>query len=232
MLKLESNTKESLLIPGVERAALWDAYEIPVHNYNKMLTEMTQEIKYCRTRYPELHRQLWNARNKLVNDYDNNLDRIWNDQKSGTVFNKGERFEPHHVTKVGNLVMWEGLTAFTEIITGEIFTLFFWKAVGTGLTLPNFGNTTLEAEIDRTDMNINGGVNSDGIVLRDNALFAPGIDNFTASEFGAFDDDAGGRLEYRVVIERVEDRLAHIQNITEIQSSHTIVLQAVENKVV
>lgn len=233
MLTLEHNFIDKVKLPGTERAALWDAYEIPVHQYMRELRELEQEIRYCKTRYPGLYRQLKAAKSRLMYENDHKLDRIWNDQKTGTVFKRGEVFEPHHVTIVGNLVVWEGVTGFTEMIAGEISDFFIYKAMGKGITRPNFGNQVMELEIARVDMNINGGgINSDGIVLRDQALFPPGVETATISEFGAFDNDAGGRMEYHVTIEKVEDRLSHVVGLTEVQSSHTIVFQAVENKVV
>ena len=224
---------EDILVPGISRSALWDAYEIPVHNYTRQLQELGKEIAYCRTRYRELFWKLKAIKHNVMAEYEGLLDRIWNDQKTGTRFRKGERFEPHHVTKQHNLVMWDGLTGFTELISGEITTYFYFKKMGTGTTQPTYADPGLEAEVAVADMRVDGDINSDGIVLKDTATFAPGVPSNTISEFGATDvdgDESVARLEYRVVIERVDDRLGHIQDVTEVQESHSIIFQSVSNE--
>ncbi len=228
--------EKPILVPGISRSALWNASEIPVHNYNRELQQLTKEIAYCRTRYRELYIKLKAIKHRVMEEYDSLLDRIWNDQKTGTHFKKGERFEPHHVTKVSNLVMWDGLTGFTELISGETTTYFYFKQAGTGTTPPTYADRILENVIATVDMRISGGgINSDGIVLKDTATFPPGIPTNTISEFGARnrddDDIVTGKLEYRTVIERVEDRLGHIQDITEVQESHSIIFQSVSNEI-
>lgn len=234
-IKLGYNSTEDILVPGVSRSALWNAHELPVHNYIRELKQLGKEIAYCATRYKNYYYILKAMKHKVMADYEGKLDRIWNDQKTGTYFKKGEMFEPHHVTKVGNLVMWDGLTRFTELISGEKTTYFYWKKMGTGTTPPTYNDPGLENEIDTVDMRINGDINSDGIVLKDTATFSPGVSNNTVSEFGATDkegeEDSDVQLEYRVVIERVDDRLGHIQDVTEVQESHSIVFQSVSNEI-
>lgn len=225
---------EPIPVSGISRSALWDAYEIPVHNYTRQLQELGKEIAYCRTRYREFYHKLKAIRHNVIAEYEGLLDRIWNDQKSGTYFRKGERFEPHHVTKVGNLVMWEGLTGFTELISGEITTYYYFKRMGTGTTKPTYGDNGLENEVAIVDMRVDGSINSDGVVLKDSATFPPGVPSNTISEFCATDTDgeeSETRVEYRIVIDRVEDRLGHIQDVTEVQESHSIIFQSVSNEV-
>jgi hypothetical protein len=236
MLRIEYNSMEiePIFVPGISRSALWDAHEIPVHNYTRQLQELGKEIAYCRTRYRVLYHKLKAIKHNVMAEYEGLLDRIWNDQKTGTYFRKGERFEPHHVTKVGNLVMWDGLTGFTELISGEITTYFYFKRMGTGTTKPTFADFQLENEVAVADMRIDGDINSDGIVLKDTATFPPGVPSCTVSEFCASDtdgDETESRLEYRVTIDRVADRLGHIQDITEVQESHSIVFQSVSNEI-
>jgi hypothetical protein len=236
-LRLERNDieLEPILVPGISRAALWDAYEIPVHNYNRQLRDLGKEIAYCRTRYREIYHNLKAMKHKVMADYEALLDRIWNDQKTGTYFKKGERFEPHHVTKQSNLVMWDGLTRFTELIAGETTTYFYFKRMGTGTKKPSYSDNKLEAEVAIADMRIDGDINSDGIVLKDTATFGTGVPSKTISEFCATDndnsDEATYLVAYRVTIDRVEDRLGHIQDVTEVQESHSIIFQSVSNEI-
>lgn len=234
MQRLDSISIEPISVPGISRSALWDAYEIPVHNYNRELQELGKEIAYCRTRYRHLYYKLKAIRHNVIAEYEGLLDRIWNDQKTGTYFKKGERFEPHHVTKQSNLVMWDGLTGFTELISGEITTYFYFKKMGTGTTKPTYADDGLENEVATVDMRIDGGINSDGVVLKDTATFPPGVPTNTISEFCATDtdgDETTARIEYRIVIDRVEDRLGHIQDVTEVQESHCILFQSVSNEI-
>jgi hypothetical protein len=224
---------ENIRVPGIARACLWDAHEIPVRRYIRELQDINSEIRYCRKRYMKAWwKRLVLVRHHIICDFENCIDRIWNDQKTGTYFKKGERFEPHQAVKQHNLIMWDGLTRFTELIAGENSGYFVFKKMGIGTTTPTYNDQGLENEVATCDMRINGGVNSDGMVLKDTGVFDPGVPSNTISEFCATDDDApGGTIEYRVVIERASDRLGHIQDVTEVQESHSIVFQAVTNEV-
>lgn len=231
--KLKLSSKDAILLPGIERAVLWDYRQdsIPVNDYIRTLRNLEWEIRYCRNRYPEEHRRLKLIKHNMMEEYESKIDRIWNDQKAGTYFRNGDKFEPYQAVKVKNLVMWDGITAFTEIIAGESTDYFRYKAEGTDPTAPNFSQESLLAEVARVDMNLEGDINSDGIVLKDTAAFPPTIPTNTICEFAAFNRATSGTMEYRTTIERVEDRLAHVQNVTIVQSSHSIVFQAVENRI-
>lgn len=233
MHRIIRDTKDAVLLPGLERACLWDIHDwIPVHNYIRTLRDLKKEIIYCKYHgYPEEYRRLKLIKHNIMAEYEGKIDRIWNDQKCGTYFYKGQRFEPHQVAKVKNLVMWQGITEFTEFIAGESTDYFRYKAEGTDPTEPNFAQDSLLAEVARVDMNSEGDLNSDGIVLKDTAAFPPSVPSNVICEFAAFNQATSGVMEYRTVISKVEDRLNHIQNSTIVQSSHSIVFQAVENKV-
>jgi len=233
MRRIEYNFEpERFKIPGISRACLWDAYEIPVRRYIRELQFINSEIRYCRERYMKpWWKRLILVRHGIMSEFEGCIDRIWNDQKCGTYFKKGEKFEPHQAVKQHNLIMWDGLTRFTELIAGENDKRFFFKKEGIGTTLPTYNDPGLENEIATADMRIDGAVNADGMVLKDTAVFPPGVPSNIISEFAAFDDDVpGSTMEYRVVIERVDDRLSHVQDVTEVQESHSIVFQAVTNE--
>lgn len=221
-------TLDKIKVPGIQRAVLWDYKNdsIPVHNYIKTLRDLEYEIRYCRERYPEEHRRLKLIKHNIMADYENKIDRIWNDQKAGTYFRKGEKFEPHQVVKNHNLSMWDGLTRYTELISGETSKGFVYMAGGIGTSEPNFGESGLEDEIARVDIRVSGDLNSDGIVLKSTAAFPPGVPTGSISEFGGFDDATVGKMEYRVVI---NPTLGHTQNETFVQASHNTVFQAVKN---
>jgi len=227
---LSANIKlDYIKVPGVERVALWDYKKdsIPVHNYLKELRQLGDEIKHCRKRYPEIYRHLKAIKHRLMEDYENKLDRIWNDQKSGTFFRKGDIFEPHEIRKNHNLVMWDGLTGYTEFASGESTDYFAFMGAGIGTTEPTFADPGLENEKVRVDVRIAGDLNSDGIVLKSTAAFPPGVPENNISEFAGFDKETSGRMEYRVV---VNPPLHQIPEITFIQASHNTVLQAVRTE--
>lgn len=222
------------MLPGVERAVLWDYKQdsIQVRNYIRTLQDMQKEIVYCKTRYPELYRQLKYAKHVFIADYERKIDRIWNDQKCGTYFRSGKPFEPHQVVKHKNLIMWDGLTRFTELIALETGITFLFMAMGSGTSPPAFSDIALESEVSRVDMTVAGDLNADGIILKNSAVFPTNIPDVTISEFGALDDtdeDSPGVLEYRVVIEEPTERLGHLQGLTQIQASHSIAFIALEN---
>lgn len=223
------NFKDDIMVEGIERAVLWDYKNnsIPVSNYIKTLRDLEWEIRYCRRRYPEEHRRLKIIKHNMMEDYENKIDRIWNDQKAGTYFKKGEPFEPDQVVVEHNLNMWDGLTGYTEFISGESSDFFVFMGAGIGTTKPTFADPGLEDEIVRVDVRVSGDLNSDGIVLKSTAAFPPGVPENDISEFAGYDKDTGGRIEYRVVI---DPTLHQIPDVTFIQAAHNTVFQAVENE--
>jgi hypothetical protein len=220
-------------VKGAEVGILWDYRKdsIPVWHYIKTLQQLRDEILYARKRYPEVYRQLKLIKSNMIKDYEAKINRIWNDQRTGTFFAKGDRFEPYQIVANHNLPMWDGLTAFNEFIAGESSDFFFFMGTGIGTTKPTFADPGLENEKVRTDMRVTGDLNADGIVLKSTAAFPPSVPTEPTgySEFGAFDTDneLTSRMEYRVTI---NPSLAQIQNVTFMQASHTIVLQAVLNE--
>ena len=229
--RLEADTTEleNIELPGIGRMALWGYRQdsIPVYNYLKNLQYLKHEIMYCKNRYPGIRRDLKIIRHNLIKQFENNLDRIWNDKRTGTYFPKGEQFEPHQVEINHNLVMWDGITRFTEIISGESTEYFDYMGMGTGTTPATFDDIQLEVEVARVWLRTSGDVNSDGIVLKATAIFPPGTPSSNITEFAAFDLSASGVMEFRVVIDGAP--LGHIQSETFVQNSHSIVFQSVFN---
>jgi hypothetical protein len=230
--RVGSLTLEDVYVKGVETGVLWDYRKdsIPVWNYIKTLQQLRDEILYSKKRYPEVHRHLKLIKSRMIADYESKINRIWNDQRTGTYFEKGDKFEPYQIVSNHNLPMWDGLTAFNEFIAGESSDFFFFMGAGIGTTKPTFADPGLEDEKVRTDMRTSGDINADGIVLKSTAAFPTSVPTEASgfSEFGAFDSDneLSSRMEYRVTI---TPALAHVQNVTFMQASHTIVLQAVLN---
>jgi hypothetical protein len=229
MHRIGSTTLDNVAVPGVGRMCVWDnrSDSINVWNYIKNLQNLEYEIRYCIGRYPQIRRDLKIIKHNMQKQFLDNIDRIWNDQKSGTYFPKGMPFEPHQVSVRHNLVMWDAITRFTELIAGESSKFFYYMLMGTGTTEPTFADPGLETEVARVDMRIAGDINSDGITLKNTAAFPTGVPTLDITEFGASDSDSDGTLEYRVLVEG--SPLHHKQGETFVQASHTIVLQPVEN---
>lgn len=229
-------TDDFVNIGCLERAALWDFPKdsIYVSRYIRQLQELTMEIKYNRTRSREMWQRLKAVKRKMISDFEAKIDRIWNDQKSGTKWDmsmsRDTSFEPHQVVKQPNLVTWQGLTLFTEIIAQEVGVGPTHMGMGSGDSEPTFGDETLETEVARIDLMLLGDLNSDGTVIKCSGSFPTGLPDVTISEFASFDDDVAGRMVYRTVIDNSADKLGHIQNRTIVQSSHSIELVATRNK--
>jgi hypothetical protein len=217
---------------GIETGILWDYKKdsIPVWQYIRTLQQLRYEILYTKTRYPEVYRHLKLIKSNMIKEYESKINRIWNDQRTGTFFAKGDRFEPYQIVSNHNLPMWDGLARFNELVSGESSMFFYFMAAGIGTTKPTFADPGLENLKIIVDMRTAGDVNADGITLKSTAAFPPSLPTESTgySEFGAMDKDSeeDSTLEYRVVI---NPPLAHIQNVTFMQASHTIVLQAVLN---
>lgn len=222
------NRIDDIKVSGKERALLWDyrGDSIPVNKYIKTLQELEREIRYCKGRYPAYRLKLKAAKKKLIEDYENKIDRIYNDQRIGTYFITGEPFEPHEVRIADNLNMWGGITRYTELISGESTDYFDFMGAGVGDETPSFEEDKLEVEVVRTDLRLTGDINSDGIVLKSTAAFPPGVPNNTIVEFAGFDKETAGVMEYRVVI---DPGLPQVQDVTFIQASHNTVFQGVDN---
>jgi hypothetical protein len=221
---------DKILVPGLERVVLWDYKNdsIPVWQYIRELQQFRREILYSRKRYPEVYRHLKLIKHNMMEEYEKKIDRIWNDQRTGTFFKKGDRFEPHQIEIKHNLEMWDGLTGYTEFISGESTDYFIFMAGGLGTSEPTFDNTILEIEKVRVNILEVGDINSDGIVLKSTAAFPPGVPSDNYTEFGGFDQDSDGRMEYRVV---TTTPLGQIQDVTFMQASHNTVFQAVRTEV-
>jgi hypothetical protein len=225
---------------NIERAALWEypTDSIYVSRYIRTLQDLTKEIKYNATRSIELYRRLKAIKHKTIQEFESKIDRIWNDQKAGTTWDmamchKEEPFRPHQVVEKANTVTWDGLALFVRLIAQETDSTPHWIADGTGTADTTFGDQSMGAEVARIDINELGDFSAEGTVLKFTGAFPTGVPNNTISEFGGFDADVEneGTMVYHTVIDKPEDMLAHIQNRTIIQSSHSIEFVAVENKI-
>ncbi len=185
-----------------EKASLWDS-----HDYDH-ITRIIKSIQ---------------AGNKIeLRDFEYNLDRIWNDRRSGTFWHTGEPCEPVQVEISGNLVVNAGLILLSELMSGEAFEVPLWLASGTGTSEVSQDQETLDAENARNSVMAEGWRTSDGNSVKMGCRFDPNTATANITEFGSFDEVTGGDMEWRVLIQG--QALSHTQGSTFYMSFHTLYL--------
>ena len=227
---------EDMGVKGTLTAILWDAKKDMFHiqRHYQILRNLREELKYLRGRKEWIAwKRLKLYKNLLIRDFDNNIKRIWNDKRTGTVFDDGVRFEPYHVTIQSNQVLWDGMARFAELITGEVNTHISDMVAGIGTSDTTLDQPQLEIEIARADILRDGDANAEGNTMKWSAPFSPGIPSNNFSEFGGSDSDneLSGILAWRSVIQRTEDTLKHTQDVTLVQYSHTIAQVSISDKI-
>lgn len=237
MLELPIDSLEDIGMKGILTAALWDVKKDSIHikKHYDVLHQLRDELKYLASRKEWMAWQrLKLYKNLLVRDFDNNLKRIWNDRRTGTVFSDGVRFEPHQVTIKNNRLLWDGMGRFSELITGETNRFISHMIAGIGTSDTTLDHPELDNEIARANIIRDGDANSDGNSMKWSAPFSPGVPSNDFSEFGGSDSDNTDNqfLAWRVVIQKAEDKLKHIQNVTIVQASHTIAQVSISDVVV
>lgn len=236
MFELPIDSFEQIGRKGKLIATLWDAKKDMIHvqRHYKILHDLDAELRYLRARKEFIAwKRLKLYKNLLVRDFDENLTRIWDDRKTGTVFPDGNRFEPHQVTIHNNRALWDGMERFGQLITGEVNTHISHMVAGIGVSDTTLDQSNLENEIARANILRDGSANADGNTIKWSAPFAPGIPSNNFSEFGGSDsdDNDSGILAWRVVIQVTQDQLKHIQNVTFVQASHTIAQVSISDKI-
>lgn len=189
-----------------EKASLWD-----IADYD----DMTKIIK-------SIQQVDHGSRLLILQDLEYNLTRRWNDQRTGTVFKSGKRFEPAQVEISGNLVVNSGLILLSELLSGEAFEVPLWLASGTGISEVSQDQETLDAENARNSVMAEGWRTSDGNSVKMGCRFDPNTATNDITEFGSFDEVTGGDMEWRVLIQG--QPLSHTQGSTFYMSFHTLYL--------
>lgn len=207
MIKKEFNGSSNVKARDEEKASLWD-----VRDYD----QIGKIIKLIQSQREKT------IKHSLINDFEINLTRRWNDQRIGTTFKNGLDFEPLQVEISGNLVVNSGLILLTELMSGEAFEVPLWLASGTGTSEVSQDQETLDAENARNSVMAEGWRTSDGNSVKMGCRFDPNTATADISEFGSFDDVVSGDMEWRVLIQG--QPLSHTQGSTFYISFHTLTL--------
>ena len=234
LLEVQANSFAELGEKGKDIAVLWDYRQdlLHVQKHYDVLHDLTRQLKYLAARKERLAwKRLKLYKNSLIRDFENNLQRIWDDKRTGTEFGDGYRFEPHHVTIQPNRVLWDGMGLFAELITGETSVFVSQMRAGIGVSDTTLDMPGLENEIAIANIIRDGDANADGNVIKWSAPFGTGVPSNNFSEFGASDKE-GTILVFRVVIQQTENQLKHVQNVTFVQASHAIAQVSISDVVV
>jgi hypothetical protein len=205
LIKKQFSGSSDVRATDEEKASLWD-----ISDYD----EMTKIIKTIQ--------QDHGSRLLVLQDLEYNLTRRWNDQRAGTIFKSGKRFEPCQVEISGNLVVNSGLILLSELLSGEAFEVPLWLASGTGTAEVSQDQETLSQENARNSVMAEGWRTSDGNSVKMGCRFDPNTASADITEFGSFDEVVAGDMEWRVVIQG--QALSHTQGSTFYMSFHTLYL--------
>lgn len=207
---------------GNNRSAVWDI--VDWQNVNKEFTTI-RYLSKLETSYKKISKdisyQLGALKSKLLLSWEEALDRIWNDKKTGTFFRNGKKFEPIITVKVKNKVLWDGTRLFNQFCVGQSEDFFQWFALGDSRATTDLSMQTLVSEINRANMNVDGIHSADGNVIKYAVQFGPSVPDVIVREFGGFNDESAGDMCFRATLP--DDTLDHRQGDTFVTANHNIV---------
>ena len=159
---------------------------------------------------------------KLVESFDQKLERVYNDQTTD--------IEPISVGKAVDKVVNDGMVRIAEQVTNslglnaQLFTgsgQYIAIASGTGTNPVNSSDSSLQFENARVEFGSEGFALAAGTVMRFGGFFAPSIPSATISESGVFDDFSAGSMLYRTVYSAL-DQATHVLNNDYYTLSHAV----------
>jgi hypothetical protein len=149
---------------------------------------------------------------KLTEDFDRQVIRVWNDQRTGT------KLEPLQVSKSPNKKLASGIARDNLILAGKAGLLFLFQASGTNPSKASIGQKKLLAENARIEAELH----PQGNILKSVARYPTEIPSATIAEFGGCDSPSDPTtFSWRSIIESVDDRFDHVQGTTEYTGSHS-----------
>jgi hypothetical protein len=187
-----------------EKCSLWD-----INDYDK-ITAIIKRIQQ--------------GEKIILSDFENNLDRRWRDQRTGTVWRTGEKFEPVQVEINQNTVVNSGLILLSELISGEEYQVPLWLASGRGTEQVSEDQEVLSDENARVSVTQEGWRTSAGNSIKMGGRFDPNTPSDSIAEFGSFDEIVNGNMEWRVVLDGPP--LVHTQGSTFYMCFHTLYLNS------
>lgn len=151
-------------------------YHIPASNIN--FDDVTHAITWDKSDYVMVRKKFammraaFNRRDrvaalKLNEDFDNQIERIKNDQTS--------EFEVLDIAEKRDKIPNPGRTRAAELITGWVLTTFDFMAIGTAKDDPTDGDFALLAEVGRANSRTNGYVGPAGGIIKHICAFPPGF---------------------------------------------------------
>jgi hypothetical protein len=211
-----------LVKEGNNRSAVWDV--VDWQNVSKEFATIRSLVfmeNVFRKRDPAISEEYRILKSNLLLEWENNIDRIWNDKKTGTFFHNGIKFEPIITVKVNNKVLWDGTRLFNQFCVGQSEDFFQWFALGDSRTETDLSMQTLINEIARANMNRDGIHTADGNVIKYAVQFGPSVPDVIVREFGGFNDESAGDQCFRATLP--DDTLEHRQGDTFVTANHNIV---------
>ena len=167
--------------------------------------------------YPKIRMEYDRIRAGIIpaNTIVNKITRLWNDQKYGTKFTKGNyKFEPEEFSKYGDLVVKEGSIYFSKMHVGLLDGPPDYIALGTGISNPTLADYQLGTEVARNNILVDGGYRD--LVGEDEyygMLFLPSIATNSYGEASLFvgKDTASG--DVMVTHNKFSPVLSHTINV-------------------
>ena len=154
-------------------------------------------------------------RSSLATDFNDNLERIWNDHKILWPC----RFMPNEIVKGGNKIVNDGLVRIAEMVTGTSPPLWTHMAIGTGGNRVSASDSFLQTELARVALGTDGFQSPAGSVMRYGGFYAPSVASGTIFEAAVFDDPTSGVMFFRTVY---PNPITHVVNNDFLSVAHSI----------
>src|SRR5687767_4826254 len=195
-------------------SALWDKSDFSqVSKKFKKIEQLAEEVKFLNINrliyqggfladgiLDEIN-ELKIEKSILVDDFEKQLERNYNDQSSD--------LEPLQVNKKEDRVVAGGMGRIAEFVVGESIQFFNHYASGTGTTPVYASDTTLVEEVARVSIEQQGYATASGAVIKYGAYFAPNVPTASISEAGVFDAMVNGVMLFRTVFP-LEKTINHV----------------------
>lgn len=124
------------------------------------------------------------------------------------------RQEPLKIVRKDDLLLTAGMVHFAKLGTGDSALTWRYMAAGTGTNAENAGDTALQTEVVRIDLDSVGSRFPSGVDMKFAGFFDETVASGTFSEFGVGNAAASGDFLTRTVLPSspVDERIVHVQN--------------------
>lgn len=209
-------------------SALWDKHDKRLISKKfEKISQLTSEIKNLSMNYMIYNnteqflcndlklevKDLKLQRAKLVDEFENQLERKFNDQTT--------TLEPLEVNKQFDRVVATGMGRIAEFVVGESVEFFNHFAAGISISPVYASDTELVEEIARVSIDTQGYSTASGAVIKYGAYFPTNVQTAAVSEAGVFDSPEGGAMLFRTVYP-LNKIINHTTSLTFFTLSHAI----------